>query len=350
MKRLTRFVGQFSWDSRMFRFSSRALGAVIGCCLMSMAAAQSLPQGNTGIAARYPADAGIAADPGVIFFDDFESYGSVSALTGTGRWDQAFQTSNIRFATGAGNFVGGSKSVEFTLPQTSGEVSNELNKFLNPAQDTVFVRFYGKFDSAFNVMGSSHNGAFISASYWDGPGSGPGIPADGYNKFLVSYEGYRDSTATANPGSLEVYVYHPEQRDIWGDIFYPTGRVLPFDRTPGNFGPNFVVRPEIIPQLGRWYSYEVMVKANTPGQRDGRIALWLDGALIADFPNMRLRDTSDLKIDRVGISLHGNGGILATSKKWYDNVVIAKSYIGPMSSGAAPPPTPLPAPTNLRVQ
>jgi hypothetical protein len=90
-----------------------------------------------------------------------------------------------------------------------------------------------------------------------------------------------------------------------------------------------------------------MVKANTPGLRDGRIALWLDGAIIADFPNLRLRDTTDLKIDRVGISLHGNGGILATSKKWYDNVVVAKSYIGPMSTDAAP--VTLPAPTNLRV-
>jgi hypothetical protein len=89
-----------------------------------------------------------------------------------------------------------------------------------------------------------------------------------------------------------------------------------------------------------------MVKANTPGLRDGRIALWLDGKLIADFTNLRLRDTTDLKIDRVGIDLHGNGGVLATSKKWYDNVVIARSYIGPTATTAAPP---LPAPTGLRV-
>ena len=59
--------------------------------------------------------------------------------------------------------------------------------------------------------------------------------------------------------------------------------------------------PEVIPVLGRWYSYELMVKANTPGQRDGRIAMWLDGKLIADFPNLRLRETSALKIDRFGL-------------------------------------------------
>ena len=114
----------------------------------------------------------------------------------------------------------------------------------------------------------------------------------------MSYEAGRWETGTANPGSLNIYVYHPDQRDVWGDHFYPTGRVLPFDRTPGDFGPEFVARPDVIPVLGRWYCYELMVKANTPGQRDGRIAMWLDGKLIADFPNLRLRETNALKIDR----------------------------------------------------
>jgi hypothetical protein len=47
-----------------------------------------------------------------------------------------------------------------------------------------------------------------------------------------------------------------------------------------------------------------MVRANTPGQRDGRIACWLDGKLIADFPNLRLRDVATLKMDRAGLMLH----------------------------------------------
>ncbi len=58
----------------------------------------------------------------------------------------------------------------------------------------------------------------------------------------------------------------------------------------------------------------------------------LDGELIADFLNIRLRDTTDLKIDRVGIDLHIKNNIMSVAKKWYDNVVIATSYIGPMMS------------------
>jgi len=48
--------------------------------------------------------------------------------------------------------------------------------------------------------------------------------------------------------------------------------------------------------LDRWYGYELMVQANTPGQRDGRVAIWIDGKLIADFLNVRLCDVNTLKI------------------------------------------------------
>ena len=89
--------------------------------------------------------------------------------------------------------------------------------------------------------------------------------------------------------------------------------------------------------LGRWYCYEMMVKANTPGQRDGRIAFWLDGQLIADFPNLRLRETTALTIDRFTLDLHVHGNNLAVARKWYNNVVAATSYIGPMVSNGRLP-------------
>ena len=209
-------------------------------------------------------------------------------------------------------------------------------KIVSPERDALFLRYYAKFDGGFNVAGSSHNGSTISAHYCC-----PGVRADGYNKFLVSYEAWRDSTATANPGRLNAYIYHPEQRDIWGDHFFPTGIVLPFSSVPFDFGPEFVSRPDVTPVLGRWYCYEMMVKANTPGQRDGRIAFWLDGQLIADFPNLRLRETTALKIDRFTLDLHVFNNNLAVARKWYDNVVAATSYIGPMVSGPRPPAAPL---------
>ena len=285
-----------------------------------------LPQGNAGIASRYPNDANIGSDPEVIFADDFESYGSPATLTT--RWNEAYHLQNLTIETGAVHVFAGSKSLGMTVPTLRGEVSNTAIKYVNPTLDVLFLRYHAKYDAGFNVRGSSHNGSTIQSRY-----RGPGIPANGTNKFLVSYEAGRWETSEPNPGKLNVYVYHPEQRDIWGDHFYPTGLVSPFTRTPYDFGPGFVSRPDMTPTLGVWHSYEVMVKANTPGQRDGRIALWYDGQLIADFMNLRLRDTAALRIDKFTIDLHVNGQTSSPTKKWYDNVVAATSYIGPMVTG-----------------
>jgi len=310
--------------------------SVLALALVASSSAAPLPSGTSGIAARYPFDAGIASDPDVIFADDFESYSSASGLTG--RWNEAYHAANIRIAAEAANVFRG-KSLELTVPQTTSEVSNTVAKVVSPGRDALFLRFYARFDAGFNVVGSSHNGSTISARYCC-----PGVPADGQNKFLVSYEAWRDTAAAANPGRLNAYIYHPDQRDRWGDHFFPTGTVLPFSSVPFNFGPEFVPRPDVTPVPGRWYAYEFMVKTNTPGQRDGRVAFWLDGQLIADFPNLRLRETTTLKIDRFTLDLHVFSNNLALARKWYDNVVAATSYVGPMAT--APQPT---SPRALRV-
>jgi hypothetical protein len=72
--------------------------------------------------------------------------------------------------------------------------------------------------------------------------------------------------------------------------------------------------------------------------------MWLDGKLIADFPNLRLRETAALKIDQFTLDLHVRSNTLGVAKKWYDNVVAATSYIGPMISNPQ-----LNAPTRLRI-
>jgi hypothetical protein len=307
------------------------LVSAMGLALVAGLGAVSLPSGGAGIAARYPDDVGIASDPAVLFADDFESYTSGSGLTT--RWTEAYHAANIRIATESANVFRG-KSLEFRVPQTTNEVSNTVAKVVSPARDVLFLRFYARFDPGFNVVGSSHNGSTISARYCC-----PGVRADGFNKFLVSYEAWRDGAASPNPGRLNAYIYHPDQRDIWGDHFFPTGIVLPNTSLPFDFGPEFVSRPDVTPVLGQWYAYEFMVQANMPGRRDGRIAFWLDGQLIADFQNLRLRETPALAIDRFTLDLHVHTNSLAPARKWYDNVVAATSYIGPLASVRPPAPT-----------
>ena len=296
-------------------------------------AAEPLPEGDEGIAASHPGDVGIDADPQVIFADDFEAHASVDALVDT--WDAVYQLDQIRLATEPDHVFSGSQALEFTVPQQDDELSNATDKVVSPELDVLFLRYYSRFEAPFDVVGSSHNGAMISAHYFIDGQATPGVPADGTNKFLAALENWRGEPETASPGLLNVYIYHPEQRSQWGDHFFPTGVVLPNSSDPFDFGPDFVERPDIIPELDRWYCWEAMVQANTPGQPDGRIAAWLDGVLVADFQNLRLRDVDTLTIDRFGLSFHIGSNSSGETRKWYDNVVAAHSYIGPMYEAEA---------------
>lgn len=288
-----------------------------------------LPEGNSGIASKYPGDVGIGSDTDVLFSDDFESYADAKGIPQ--KWDHWFQQSQTRIATEAQNVSGGKQSLEFTVPKQNSELSNSVAKELSAPRDVLFLRYYSKFQAPFDVVGSSHNGSSISSKYFVNGQATPGVPADGTNKFLANLENWRGEASTPSPGHLNVYLYHPDQRSQWGDHFFPTGTVLPNSSQPFDFGPTFVSRPDFLPDLDKWYCYEFMVQANTPGSKDGRIAFWVDGKLVGDLPGLRLRDVDTLKIDRFGLDFHIGSNPNGETKKWYDDVVAATKYIGPKS-------------------
>jgi hypothetical protein len=308
-----------------------------------------------GIASRYPGDQNIASDPAVIFVDDFESYTSPSQLTNN--WDGAYQLPNLRIATEPNNVYSGHKSLEMKLPINPNEVSNSAKKIINPTQDTVFIRAYTKFDPGYQITGSNHNGLRLSAQY---PGPGRRPPPDGTGFFLFLLQNNilgSPRPGESAPGFTHLYSYWPRQRSNFGDHWYPDGFVVPYDSGIGEDGqpignrgdwlafpsqyPDFNPMANFLPQRDRWYCYELMVRANTPGQNNGEVKFWIDGTVVGAFPNLNVRSISTLKIDEAHIGLHAQHSA-RINKKWYDNVVIAQSYIGPIST---PTPTPTVTPT-----
>ena len=287
-------------------------------------AEQPLPTGHAGLASRYPGDVGIAGDPAVLFHDDFE------VGDPRDRWDEVYHDPTTRLVDDPGVVHAGRRSLEFRVPRQEAELSNALVKRLGTGFDRVFLRFYSRFDDEFDQVGSSHNGGYLAAIAPGLPYATPGVRANGRNKFAASFECWRGEPETRSPGRLNAYVYHPGQRSDYGDHFFPSGTILPFSATPGDFGPDFVPRPDVIPPLGRWLCYELMLQTNRPGQRDGRIACWLDGSLIADFTTLHLRDDEALKINHAELDLHIHANPTRENRKWYDDVVIATEYIGPM--------------------
>ncbi|MBM3946998.1 MAG: hypothetical protein FJ315_06330 [SAR202 cluster bacterium] len=285
-----------------------------------------LPQGN-GLAANYPGDVGIEQHPAVVFADGFEDLNDVvldgSAYPQAGnRWDNAWGL--VRVTRDPENVHGGRQAIEITHTHPR---SHGAEKRLDPGHDTLFLRYYMKYAREF--PGCHHTGMAIQGSV---PGTTigctTGVRPDGRNHFtaLIDIMPPWTGASPEPPGFMDVYCYHMDQRRKWGDILYPTGETYP-PETQGLFGEDFVPRPRLMAERGRWYCYELMVQANTPGQRDGRVAFWVDGVLAGDFPNLRLRSVDLLKANYVVIISYSSSQH-ANVTHWYDDIVAATSYIG----------------------
>src|SRR4029453_10549729 len=160
----------------------------------------------------------------------------------------------------------------------------------------------------------------------------------GYDFFVLLVQN-NDIKGEGPPGWLHNYVYWPEQAQQWGDHWYPNGAGFP---TTGH--PNFKPLPNFLPERDRWYCYEMMTRLNTSGNNNGEVKVWVDGKVVADWRDLVIRKVDTLKIDETYIGLTPIKRE-RLNKKWYDNVVIAKSYIGPMTPLTSPTPSPTVSPT-----
>jgi len=275
-----------------------------------------LPE-QRGLAARYPGDKGLATDPAVVVADDFES--------STRPWDRTSGGSKI--SDEPDHVHAGHRALELT---TNGPGGGGVGKYMTPGFDRLFLRYYIKYDDAF--PGAHHVGGALQARAPGVPDANPGVVPDGTNQFDVLLDHWSFDPQFPPPGQLVAYVYHMDQQHQWGEQFYPSGRTSPgVNAARGIFGPSFVPRTDFVPVRGRWYCLEFMAQANTPGQRDGRVAFWVDGRLAADFPNLRFRTVDSLKLNRAGVGIYEsrNNGL---HRVWIDDVVVATAYIGPMTT------------------
>jgi hypothetical protein len=310
----------------LLRFAAYAMILFVGGCTHGAPVATTLatlPEA-LGLAARYPGDQDLRKDPAVVFTDDLET-AAVGTVPNGFKWDHSWGGGQI--TREAAHVHAGRQALELS---TERPISLGVSKYFSPGFDRLFMRYYIKYDEAF--PGAHHVGGSIQARAPGVPDATPGIKADGTNKFTVLLDHWSFDPTVPAPGYLVAYVYHMDQQHEWGEQFYPSGKTQPgINATRGIFGPSFIPRKDVLPALGRWYSCELMVQANTAGQRDGRIAFWVDGRLAADFPNLRLRSVASLKINQVDIAMYSSQ-TKPLRRVWIDDVVVATAYIGPMTS------------------
>ncbi len=290
-----------------------------------------LPEGD-GIAAKYPGDEGIEQDPEVVFADDFEGFEDDTVATDAPdqkgmKWDSAWHT--VRITRDPENVHSGRQAVEMKFVEP---ISHGLDKEFEGGFDTLHVRYYMKYHMEF--PGCHHSGMLLWAA---GPGvslssdtgaSVVGVHPDGRSHFTARLDAspwaeFSDSP----PGRADIYTYHMDQGRRWGDLFFPSGEVHP-PENKALLGEDFVARPDFSAERDRWYCYELMLSANTPGQRDGRVAFWVDGKLSGDVSGLRYRSVPELKVNHASVGSYASRKG-ANKVLWYDDVVVATSYIGP---------------------
>jgi len=93
-------------------------------------------------------------------------------------------------------------------------------------------------------------------------------------------------------------------------------------------------------QPGRWYSIEIMLKPNAMGRSfGGHVSAWIDGVLMIDYDDVSVRHANGATpLTRAWFtSYYGGGGQTTHPDQYvlYDDIVVAKSYIGPTGGSVA---------------
>lgn len=273
----------------------------------NMADTSSLPRGP-GLASRQPAVGAIHAS--IIFADDFET-GELGA-----RWDEKNTPKALSLAD-PGAEVCGKRclKVEARLHENQG---GGLTKWFPPA-DTLFVRFYVRFDPGCDYVHHfvtlRANKGLHGADKWSGFG-GAGLLPDGTNRFSTALEPWGNWGKWTPPGKWNFYSYWHEMQPApdgkyWGNGFRPEEQ-------------------ELIPK-DKWICAEFMLKHNTPGKNDGEQAFWIDGKLMGHWRGISWRKVESLKANALTLESYVTDRWTKnpTNVVYFDNLVIASEYIGP---------------------
>lgn len=289
---------------------------------------------SLGISARYPKDVGIGADPAVLFVEDFED--SIAGVQG--RWtSDAANDSSLSTDVPSGSVVG---SHSIAMPRTAGNNGANFLRRFGVELDQVYVRFYVKFTSV-----SHHSGVWIGAERVDG-GGGPFFPDP--HAGLLPCRVQDGSCALQGRGA---WFWNSAEMSPYGqfDSYTACLNMTP-DGTGTYWGNLLIGNPALVIPTNTWACVEHMIKVNTAGTTNGELKIWLNGTQVANlvpgspvgtwangvftpgagtpFPGFEWRDSNDFGVNYIWMQNYNDSGVDNTM--WYDHVVAATSYIGPL--------------------
>ncbi len=289
-----------------------------------------------GLAQMYPGDVGLARDPNVVFVEDFEA-GSVDEVVA--RWESVKNRQGLSLSTDSPAGSHGGHSLLMTHVGGAGTGAH-LYRRLTPGYDKLHVRFYVKFGSdCFPIHHFVHLGGYNPATAW--PQGGAGSRPKGDERFSTGVEPFGAK---------------------WRWDFYSYWMEMRSSPDKHSWGHDFINDPALKVERGKWICVELMMKMNDPvTQRNGEQAIWIDGkpwnkdgqcvshlgqgsprgkwvwdSFLPDpegepFEGFRWRRNEDLKLNFLWLLLYITKAPPGhVSKVWFDDIVVARRYIGPI--------------------
>jgi hypothetical protein len=319
-----------------------------------MVIALLLSQIDPGVAARYPGDQGIERDPNVMFVEQFEE-DSVPDLIKN--WTEAKGAKDV-LSLSSESMPGNPGKASLQMTATKGKnTGGHLWKLFPQGVDEMHARFYVKFSPDHPYV---HHfvkiGAWKDSPNW--PQGEAGKRHDGAKSFQTGIEPMSGYGRFNPPGAWNLYTYWCDMKSWQG----PEGTSF--------YGNSFApATPKPAPRR-EWICVEFMVKANSaPDKADGEQAFWIDGRLIErwapgtptgkwvkdrfvagegePFPGYRWRTDMSLKINTFWLLYYLDAVFQENDQYrprtdvpynrdsatvWFDHLVVAKSYIGPLST------------------
>jgi len=332
------------WSTTVRALATTALFLSLSQGLSAAERAASPPP--TGIAARHPADAGIAKDPAVVFADDFEAWAGDGAEPPPKTWSiRRNKTGRTRAIAGqitVGKRRGpGQRILEIACwtpgkGSSSAGLSRKLGNYnharegLGDGHDELYIRYYIRFDDAYEAVanhGANLGGRDVTrgGSAWVGMAGIRNVASRGYFYSGVQPRGKLGTRVL----EMGFYSYHLDKRGPWGEN-YPVQQPIPIG-------------------VGTWHCIERHMKLNSvdpskpdPAAADGIEELWVDGRLSIRKEGVRFRRVPQLRITFFSLEtyyhrLPAKYTRESPIKVAIDNLVIARSPIGPMVAGRSAP-------------
>ncbi len=206
---------------------------------------------------------------------------------------------------------------------------SDLVKVFSGQYDSLYYRWYFKYEKGFNFNARNHGSGFFAGSrnYL------------GQSNYRPNGDDFIVGTLEYDPNSHRPYCYF-YYRGMYQDCTNPNGACWG-DHFPctSDEGSGYCTKtehrdPPLPPVLtdNTWYCLESKVKMGKPSANgigsDGEFEFWLDGVSCGHWKNLWLRTTDQLKLTMLWLSLYHHDGTHSVAGILIDDVIVSTKPIG----------------------